>query len=117
LKQGGVVATGIDRPVEDPQHRPIFFGRPACLPNHHIHLALKAHAPVILVACRQEVDGKFHLYASQPIEMDPNQNHTQELISNAEKVLAAAELIIRQSPQQWSIALPVWPEAVEQVPD
>jgi KDO2-lipid IV(A) lauroyltransferase len=117
LKQGGVVATGIDRPAEEPQHHPRFFGRPACLPNHPSPLALKTHAPVILVACRLEKDAKYHLYASPPIEMDPNPDHTQELLCNTEKVLVAAEHFIRQSPQEWSVSLPVWPEVLDLVPN
>lgn len=116
LKQGGLVATGIDRPVQDSQIRPLFFGRPSSLPTHHISLALKADVPVVIVACRLEKNGKYHLFASPPIEMERIPNRAQELCINAEKVLATAEPFIRQSPQQWSITLPVWPEAMDLVP-
>ena len=116
LKQGGTVATGIDRPVDECQHQPLFFGRPAYLPIHHIHLALAAHTPVILVACRLEKDGLYHLIASPPIEMDPYQSHADELVCNAEKVLSTAEIFIRQTPQQWVITRPVWPETIHLAP-
>ena len=116
LNRGGWVATGIDRPIPESQHRPIFFGVPSSLPVHHIFLALKANVPVIVGACRLEEDGRFHLLASPPIEMDSYPNHDQELLGNAEKVLAAAELLIHQTPQQWSISLPVWPDLKDQVP-
>jgi phosphatidylinositol dimannoside acyltransferase len=36
LEQGGLVLTGIDRPVPGPKHCPRFFGEPAALPTHQI---------------------------------------------------------------------------------
>lgn len=112
LKQGGTVATGIDHPVKDSLHRPLFFGRPASLPIHHIHMALTASVPLVLVACRLEDDGLYHLSASPQIELDAYPDHRQQLLRNAEKVLAIAEGFIRQAPQQWMITQPVWPEVV-----
>ncbi len=49
LQQGGVVMTGIDRPIPKPKCRPRFFGRPADLPMHHVYLAAKAHVPVMVM--------------------------------------------------------------------
>jgi KDO2-lipid IV(A) lauroyltransferase len=116
LKMGGTVATGIDRPVYDSPHRPLFFGRPASLPIHYIHLALAAHVPVILVACRLEKDGLYHLLASAPIEMDSYPGRKDELVQNAEKVLSTAEDYIRLTPDQWVITQAVWPDVVNLVP-
>ena len=116
LNQGGLVATGIDRPVPMDKHqlKPIFFGRPASLPTHYIFLALKSGAPLILVASRLEADGTYHLVASDPIEMIPYPKREEALLRNAEKVLVVAEDFIRQAPQQWLVPLPVWPEVLEQ---
>lgn len=116
LQKGGMVVTGIDRPVPGSELRPHFFGRPAALPGHHIFLALKAHVPVVVVASRLEEDGKHHIYASAPIEMDAHPNREDELLINTEKVLAVAEGFIRRAPQQWLISLPVWPETMKDVP-
>ena len=115
LQQGGMVVTGIDRPVPEYDPRPRFFGRQAALPSHHIFLALKAQVPVVVVVSRLEEDGKYHIYASTPIEMDSYPNRADELLINAEKVLAVAESFIRQAPQQWLISLPVWPEIMNVV--
>jgi len=117
LQRGGMVATGIDRPVPDSQVPLRFFGRPARLPAHHVYLALKAQVPIRVVISRLDDDGLYHIVLSPPIEMDPYPDREGELINNAEKVLSTAEDFIRQSPQQWVITQPVWPEAVEQVPD
>jgi KDO2-lipid IV(A) lauroyltransferase len=116
LQKGGLVVTGIDRPVPGSDLRPRFFGRQAALPGHHIFLALKAQVPVVVVASRLEEDGKHHIYASPPIEMDSHPNREDELLINTEKVLAVAEGFIRQAPQQWLISLPVWPETMKEIP-
>jgi hypothetical protein len=71
---------------------------------------------VTIVVSSQEADGKYRILASPPIEMDTCSNHTEELLLNAEKVLAAAENHIRQAAHQWSMSLPVWPQIMDQVP-
>ena len=117
LQQGGMVVTGIDRPMEGFQTQPRFFGRPASLPNHHIFLSLKTQAPLRIVVCRLEEDGKYHISTSAPIEMDIYPDRAKTLFHNTEKVLTAAEHFIRQDPQQWSATLPIWPETLDMVPD
>lgn len=108
LQQGGLVVTGVDRPIGTCRRQPSFFGQRASLPVHHIQLALKAQVPVVIVVSRIEDDGKYHLRSSIPIEMDRYPARETELLKNAEKVLEVAEGFIRQTPQQWLISQPVW---------
>ncbi|HJQ14311.1 MAG TPA: lysophospholipid acyltransferase family protein [Anaerolineales bacterium] len=117
LQRGGMVLTGIDRPIDKPQVCPRFFGRPAALPIHHIFLASKACVPVVITATYAQPDGKYHVYASDPIEMESCPDAAECTLRNAEKVLAVAETFIQRSPQQWSVPLPVWPDAMDQVPN
>ncbi len=116
LQQGGVVATGIDRPIPQPEALPRFFGRPAALPMHHIFLALKAHVPLIVAAVHFQKDERYHVLASDLMEMDPHSDAKITMLRNAEKVLAKAEEFIRQYPQQWSVPLPVWPQIMDLIP-
>lgn len=116
LQQGGIVATGLDYPTQDCSEPPRFFGIPANLPTHYAYLALKAQAPVVIVNSRWQEDGRYHIYASDPIEMEPRADRVEELLYNAEKVLAVAEGIIRQAPHTWTIFQPVWPEMLDQTP-
>ena len=116
LRDGGVVMTGIDRPDESYPYRPLFFGRPAALPIHHIFLALKAHVPILVGSVIWKPDGKYHFLFSEPIEMQPHPDRHQEIIQNAESILRIAENFIRQDPSQWSMAFPVWPDAMDKVP-
>lgn len=117
LDQGGLVVTGIDRPIPEIQPSLNFFGHLAPLPTHHVFLALKARVPVVLVTSRLLKNGGYHLFASDSIEMDPHPNREVELRKNAEKVLRVAEKMIRQSPHQWLVSLPVWPDTMPLVPD
>jgi len=116
LQRGGFVLTGIDRPIPGLKAFPRFFGRPAALPMHHIFLAIKAQVPVLILAARLDPDGKYHVLASRLIEMDPYPDREICALRNAEKVLYIAETFIRQTPEQWSVPLPVWPEIVDLPP-
>jgi KDO2-lipid IV(A) lauroyltransferase len=116
LQQGGTVMTGMDRPVPDPDVRPLFFGHPASLPTHHITLALKTGVPVVILVTIRRADGKSVVYASAPIEMEPWPDRLEELKRNAEKVIRVAEEFIRRAPHQWSMPIPVWPDLAERVP-
>lgn len=117
LRGGGVVLTGIDRPIPKPGACPRFFGRPAALPIHHIFLATRAKVPIVIMAPKQQPDGKYHLLASDPVEMDSHPDREMEALRNAEKVLNIAEGFIQLAPGQWSMSLPVWPEALDLVPE
>ncbi len=116
LQRGGMVVTGIDRPIPKPAACPRFFGRPAALPMHHIFLALKARVPVIVAVANLHEDEKYHVFASDLIEMDPHPDPDVGTLRNAEKVLAVVEGFIRRCPQQWSVPLPIWPEVMDLVP-
>jgi len=117
LQGGGVVLTGIDRPIPDAKYRPRFFGRPASLPTHHVYLATKAHVPVMIMVTDLQPNGRYTVITSKPIEMESHPDRQVEMLRNAEKVLSIAETFIRKVPHHWIISLPVWPEALEQVPD
>ena len=117
LEKGGLVLTGIDRPVADQRLRPRFFGQPACLPAHHVFLALKARVPVVLMAVIRQRDGTYNLLCSGLMEMERHADRETETLRNAEKVLKQAEEFIRLAPQQWNVPLPVWPDLMERVPN
>lgn len=116
LEQGGLVLTGIDRPISDPKLHPKFFGRPAPLPIHHIYLAMKARVPLVLIAAIRQADGKYQLMDSGLLEMEQHADHEAGMLANAEIVLRKAEGFIMLAPQQWNIPLPVWPQLLKDIP-
>jgi phosphatidylinositol dimannoside acyltransferase len=115
LKQGGLVVTGMDRPVEAPTCRPLFFGRPSTLPVLHIYLALKARVPLIVAAVVRNPDKTYQILSSEPLEMVESQDRNEALRLNAEAACRLAEGYIRLAPDQWSMSFPVWPEALQEV--
>ena len=109
LKQGENVLTGIDRPIQNVKYHPTFFGRPANLPVHHIHLALAAASPVVVAAAIKRPGGIYDILVSEAIRMQKCADRDEEILLNAEKVLTVAEEMIHQAPEQWSMFFPVWP--------
>jgi len=116
LELGGIVLTGIDRPVVNSKLHPLFFGQPSSLPTHHIHLAMKTGVPVLVVAAMLGADGRYHVSTSEPIEMESSLDHDKAIGMNAERVLKEAENFVSQAPEQWCMALPVWPDLMDMVP-
>jgi lauroyl/myristoyl acyltransferase len=116
IKKGGMVLTGIDRPIPGSKYRPRFFERPAPLPIDYIYLASKAHVPVVIMAAIQQTDGKYRVLSSEPIEMESDSDRERGILHNAENVLKQAEIFIRLAPQQWNVPLPLWPDLLENVP-
>jgi lauroyl/myristoyl acyltransferase len=116
LQRGGMVVTGIDRPIPEPDACPRFFNRPAALHMHHVFLATKARVPIVIAVARLQDDGKYHVCASDPIDMESHPDPATGMLRNAENVLTVAEEFIRQVPHQWSVPLPVWPQVMDLVP-
>jgi lauroyl/myristoyl acyltransferase len=114
LESGQTIVTGIDRPMPGLKHQLSFFGRPAYLPTHHITLALRARAPVILLAALMQPDGRYRVYNSEVIHLRSYSDRNLEIKLNAEHVLAAAADLIAQAPRQWAVFHPVWPQAVSE---
>jgi KDO2-lipid IV(A) lauroyltransferase len=117
LLNGGMVLTGMDRPLEESNYPVRFFGHTALLPVAYIRMAMQAKVPVIMVACQRGKDAKYKLYASEPMYMSEEGDDLRaSIIANAERVAAQAEYYIRQTPQQWAMFYPVWPQLSQLVP-
>ena len=108
LKDGGIVVTGIDRPIPDQKEYLNFFNAPAPLPTGHIRLSLKADAEIVVVAALMNSHGNYELLVSQPIELERFLDSGYAIKFNAERVLKVVEKFILQAPEQWLMYYPVW---------
>jgi lauroyl/myristoyl acyltransferase len=115
LRSGGMIITGVERPIASQKYQVRFFGRQASLPVSHVQLALNTGVPVFVVGVTMLENQKYIVDASDPIELVSNRDRQAELVSNAEAILRVVESFIRRAPQQWLMFYPVWPGAMELV--
>ncbi|MEA3340992.1 MAG: lysophospholipid acyltransferase family protein, partial [Chloroflexota bacterium] len=109
LRAGGVVLTGVDRPVGGIEQEVEFFGRPAPLPTGHVRLALKTGAAILVAGPYRDPQQGNVVTASPPLEMVRTGDQTEDLRVNLRRVTGWMEKHIRARPEQWAMFLPVWP--------
>jgi len=112
LREGGIVATGIDRPLAASGYKPTFFGHPAALPVHSVVLALKAKVPIVVGCVNRKANGNYGVSATGLIPMKQYENRKSTILANAERILEICEQYISQDPLQWAMFFPVWPDVV-----
>ncbi len=115
LRAGGVVLTGVDRPLSDSRYFPAFFGQPAHLPVAHVQLALQVDVPVYVVACIQTSLAHYKIVASPKLTLQHYPDRETGLVKNAEIILAEVEKLVRAYPTQWAMFYPVWPEVLPKI--
>jgi lauroyl/myristoyl acyltransferase len=116
LNAGGLVISGLERPLPETNYHPKFFGYPAPVPVFYVRLALQTRCAMMIIACVGTPEEDYVLDCSDLIYLKIFKDPTQEIESNAEKVLKAAEPFIRAHPEQWAMSYPVWPFAMDQMP-
>ncbi len=110
LKSGGVVLTGVDRPIAEDQELIEFFGQPAYLPLGPVRLALISDALVIVGSCYYEPDRGYALEVTGPLEMIRTGDRWQDIRTNVRRLADIVEEHIRARPEQWMMFHRLWPE-------
>jgi phosphatidylinositol dimannoside acyltransferase len=116
LKNGGLVLTGMDRPMKKSNHLPRFFGYPSTVPVTYVSLAAMTKSDLVVASCLGTGQGSYTIDCSDIIKFTALENKELEFIANAEKVLEKAQGFISSAPEQWSMFYPVWPWALEKMP-
>ena len=116
LKDGGLVLTGMDRPMEKSNHCPMFFGYSSTVPVTYVSLAAMTKSDMVVASCLGTGQGSYTIDCSDIIKFIPYENKDMEFITNAEMVLRKAQRFISAAPEQWSMFYPVWPWALEKMP-
>ena len=109
LRRGGIVLTGMDRPLPNGARTVRFFGRPAPLPTGYIRLALSTDSLIFVVWMESVADG-YCARAVGPIDLVRTGSRFEDAVVNAEKVLEIAAEKIRAQPDEWMMFHPVWPQ-------
>lgn len=116
LREGGLVITGVDRPVTSGNEPVEFFGAMAHLPTGYIRIPLRTDCLVMTMAAYYDADehgGVYNVIANPPLEMERTGDAEADVAFNLRRVLAEIEDLIRRRPDQWNMFIPVWPETLE----
>jgi lauroyl/myristoyl acyltransferase len=110
LKSGGIVMTGMDRPIPEDRELIEFFGRLAYLPVGPVRLALMTGATAIIGSCHCEPDEGYAFGFTGPIEMVRTGDRQQDILTNTRRLAVILEGYVRARPEQWMMFHPLWPE-------
>ncbi len=113
LRSGGVVAITADMPAQDGEEL-LFFGRESRLATGHTRLAARANAKVVVGACRRVGPGCYQALAKPIPQPAPTGDRRHDMTRWAQESLRAVEEVIRNSPEEWLMPLPVWPDLTPQ---
>jgi lauroyl/myristoyl acyltransferase len=116
LNNGGLVLTGMDRPLENSNHWPRFFGYNSPVPVTYVSLAAMTNSDFVVASCLGTGRGAYSIDCSDIINFIPNENKNLEFTTNAEMVLKEAQRFISSAPEQWSMFYPVWPWTLNKTP-
>lgn len=109
LKMGGVVATGVDRPIPDDDIAVEFFGKPSFLPAGPARLAALTGARVVIVSCVYRKETGYHLQSTDYLDLVETGDRKQDIVENTRLFAGIVEQFIRAYPEQWMMFHPLWP--------
>lgn len=107
LRQGGVVLTGVERPIGDGDEPVTFFGATARIPAGYVRVPMRTGSLVMTIAAHYE-DGAYHVVGNPPMPMVRTGDAATDEKTNLHRILAQVEDFIRQYPDQWMMFVPVW---------
>lgn len=111
LQSGGIVATGVDRPVPQDQELIEFFGRPAFMPLGPARLAVMTGASTFVGGCYYTPGKGYALQYTGPLELINTGDKKQDILTTARSIIAVVEKYVRERPEQWLMFHPVWSES------
>jgi len=103
------VLTGVDRPDVGGELLN-FFGRQVRLPVGHARLAIRTGAHMIVGVVRREGPDGYHVTGPRIIEPVRSGDQKRDILQLAQHVADILAGYIRQSPEEWMMFLPVWPD-------
>lgn len=115
LKQKGVLALLLDRPVPGDGVRVEFFGRSVEVPAGPARLALRSGAAVIPAAFARKHPWKADVTALTDFSIVPMRtgDHEADVVLLTQSIMTAHERFIRAYPDQWYMFRDMWPGNVD----
>ena len=111
LRRGETVGILIDQHISEREGVVVpFFGRPACLATGYIRVAMSAGATILPLACRWTPERGYSVLTKPPLVLELTGDREADVLHNARRVLAIMEHWIAETPDQWLMYHPVWPQ-------
>ena len=117
LKEGGVVANGLDWPHLEETNLTEVFGRPAYVPLGAARLALLTNCVTFIIALYNDSESNYHLYHSEPIEVIRTGNRQEDITANTRAYVNIFEKMVSRYPDQWMMFRQFWQGADGRPPE
>jgi lauroyl/myristoyl acyltransferase len=109
LKRGEIVALPCDRSIADNSRDVDFFGSPARLPDGPLRVALRTGAALIPAFALRLLDDTFLVQVEPALELPRTGDREADVAAGMKMVVSVMEQYISRHPEQWLVAVPVWP--------
>ena len=116
LRDGGIVAVGMDWPHPEETLLTNIFGKPAYIPLGTARLALLGNAVTIVISFYGDEQGHTHVLYSDPIEVIRTGNKDEDIRLNTAAYFQVAEEFLLRHPDQWLMYQLVWAPQPETTP-
>jgi lauroyl/myristoyl acyltransferase len=118
FREGGIVATPMDRPATEEDGIPVqFFGHTTYVPRGLGALAVKMGVAIVPGFVSYAPDGTYRIRAFQPVTVTKGDDEAAAVIRATQVMFDALEAVIRDDPTQWYMFRRFWPEdAANRVP-
>jgi KDO2-lipid IV(A) lauroyltransferase len=111
LKNGKIVATGLDWPQHDETELTKVFGKPAYVPLATARLAMMTNAVTIIIAFYKDSRPKYQMHMSEPMDVIRTGNKQEEIRLNTSQYMKYFEKFVSQHPDQWMMFHKFWADS------
>lgn len=109
LRRGELIALPCDRAIADNVRSVEFFGAPAFLADGPVRIALRTDAPVFPVFVVRQPDNTFRVMVEPALDLARTGDEEQDVAAGMAQVVEVMERYLSAYPEQWLVAVPVWP--------
>jgi len=108
LRDGGVVAVGLDWPHPEETYYTEVFGKPAYMPLGTARLALLGNAVTMVIGFYGDEQGHSHVLYSEPIEVIRTGDKDEDIRLNMNAYIRVFEEMLQKYPDQWLMYHQFW---------
>ena len=113
LRNGGIVAVGLDWPHPEETVFTEVFGEPAYIPLGTARLALLGNAVTIIIGFYSDEQGHNHLLYSDPIDVISTGDKAEDIRQNTKAYIRVFEDFLQKHPDQWLMYHKFWSPHLE----